>query len=189
LCLVQRQHNSLAALALGLAAATKQTAWFILPFILLYLWLRMPKRDLFVFLKQVLIPLFVPLVIFIVPFLLWNPAAFITDIWFLGSSGYPVAGLGFSGILLTLGILPTRDSAFPFGVLTVLLAIPVLALLLNYLRQHMTLRTVIAAAAGLTVILAYFNRSFADNYIGYVFALAIVAWFLPEHDAPEKVAG
>ncbi len=184
LALLQRRRFTWTAVMLGLACVTKQTVWFVVPFFLAYLFFISYSRQMRSFLVRVLIPFVLPFVLVVLPFLIWDAGAFVKDTLIYPSTTYPVLGIGLGGLLVTLGILPARDAAFPFGLVEMVVGVPVLALLLRYVIRSRSIRSMVAASAGFAFLAAYLNRVFHDNYIGFVLTLAVIAFFVEESHSP-----
>jgi hypothetical protein len=178
--LLQRGHISSAAFILGLAGTAKQTAWLLVPFFFAYLFWGPIKNQAGTFVRRAVLPLVLPLLLFLLPFVLWNMSTFVEDTLVFVSQEFPVGGYGLGQLLLLTGILPSDQAPFPFTLLEILVNVPVVILLWRYQRQHPTLRVLVGAGATLTVIFAFFNRVFQDNYLGYSISLAALAYFLPE---------
>lgn len=176
--LLQHKHIAVAAFVLSLASATKQTAWFIIPFFLAYLFFGPLKNDWRDLARRALVPLAIPFGLILLPFMAWDAHAFVADTLIYPSATFPVAGYGAGQLLLMLGILSSDGAPFPFFLLALLFGIPTLLLLLRYQRTRPTLRVFVGASATFTFVVAFFNRVFQDNYIGYIIALAAIAYFL-----------
>lgn len=179
LFLLQRKYFTAAAFTLGLVCATKQTAWFILPCFLAFFFFGPLKSQWRSLAQRVLVPLAVPFVLILSPFIVWNASAFIDDTLIYPAVTFPAAGYGANQLLLLSGILPVDTAPFPFVILQLLFGVPTLLLLWHYQRAHPSLRVMLAASAVLTLVVAFFNRVFQDNYIGYIIALGSIAYFLP----------
>jgi hypothetical protein len=174
--LLQRRQIAASAFVLGLACVTKQTAWFILPLFFSHLFFSgIGVREM---IRRALIPLAIPFVVFVVPFVVWDARAFVEDILIYPTVSFPVMGYGFGQLLILFGIMPSDTAPFPFFLFALLFGLSSLILLLCYQRAQPSLRTFIAASAILTFVLAFFNRVFQDNYLGYVIALGTLACFL-----------
>lgn len=180
LVLLQRRRFTWIAVMLGLACVTKQTVWFVMPFFLAYLFFIPYSRKRRSFCMRVLIPFVFPFALVVLPFLLWDAGAFVKDTFIYPSTTYPVLGIGLGGLLVNLGILPTRDTAFPFGLVQIIVGVPALALLLIYAIQSRSIRSMVATSAGFAFLMAYLNRVFHDNYIGFVLTLGVMAFFIEE---------
>ncbi|MBI3742118.1 MAG: DUF2029 domain-containing protein [Chloroflexi bacterium] len=186
LLLLQRGHITAAAFALGLACATKQTAWFIVPLFFAYLLFSRAQtnwRDLF---RRAVLPFFIPFALIVAPFLLWDARAFIDDTLIYPSATFPIAGYGAGQFLLMLGIIPNDTAPFPFVLLEIIFGVPLLLWLARSLRARPSLRALLAASAAFTFVVAFFNRVFQDNYVGYLVALGVIAYFLESETTHAK---
>ncbi len=181
--LLQRGHIGAAAFTLGLMSATKQTAWFIVPFFFAYLFYAPFKRDWRDLMRRVLLPFVIPLALTIAPFLLWDARAFIDDTLIYPAATFPIAGYGAGQLLLMLGVLPSDTAPFPFFVLELLVGMPSLILLWRYQQRRPSVRVFVCASAAFTFAVAFFNRVFQDNYLGYILALGAMAYFLEDESA------
>lgn len=121
------------AFSFGLACATKQTAWFFLPFYTLYLWgsfggaaePRILARSA-VILRRWLLPVVVTVAVAVLPFLLLSPSRFLEGtVFFLSGRtehNYPIKATGAYGFHVLLssppvwGLLDAMTSG-PLGVL------------------------------------------------------------------------
>ncbi|MBI3538296.1 MAG: DUF2029 domain-containing protein, partial [Chloroflexi bacterium] len=183
---LQRGHITAAAFALGLASATKQTAWFIVPLFFAYLLFSRAQpnwRDLF---RRAVLPFFIPFALIVIPFLLWDARAFIDDTLIYPSATFPIAGYGAGQFLLMLGIIPNDTAPFPFVLLEIIFGVPLLLWLARSLRARPSLRALLAASAAFTFVVAFFNRVFQDNYVGYLVALGVIAYFLESETTHAK---
>ncbi len=116
------------------------------------------------------------------PFLIWNVGAFVYGTLIFPSSLYPIDGIGAGQLLLSFNVIPSPDAAFPFWVLELIVGVPVLLWLLRYLHTHLSLRVMMATSTAFVFVTAFCNRMFNDNYVGFVIALGVIAWFLPKDD-------
>jgi uncharacterized membrane protein len=127
----------LAAVVIGLAIATKQTALIALPVLLIYaLRQGIDPRSL---LRATALSAGVVLVLF-APFLLWNAGAFLRDTILFnfgaGADSYPIQGLGLSAILLQTGIIHGAQDAFPFLLIQLPLVVAAWYFAWRWLRRH-----------------------------------------------------
>lgn len=176
---LQRRWIAMATLALGLACAVKATAWFAVPFFLAHLWLN-GWRDRRVWIARVVGPFLLIGITFILPFMIWDAHAFVTDTLWYQSSAFHITGQGFSQILLGMGILADKWAAFPFTLVQFLIGLPTLMVLVRWQAARPTLRRMVAAMAGLGFVVGYFGRAFADNHIGFILSLGLLALYLGE---------
>ncbi len=175
--LLQRDRTNAAALSLGLACASKQTAWLFVPFFLTYVWGKTPPPRQLASLRKAY-PIFIVPLLLILPFLLWDAAAFIDDTyWYLSGqaeSSYPIRGPGFGGLFVAFGLIRDKTAYFPFILFQAAFCIPLLVVLL---RRQLADNTVGRCWLGYGLLLlsfSFFSRFFSMFYLGtIVSALAL----------------
>ncbi|MFX0092997.1 MAG: hypothetical protein ACFFBD_14655 [Candidatus Hodarchaeota archaeon] len=188
--LERKGYPHCAALMLGVGLAAKLTIWPIMPFYCLYRLKHIfPIRegDKRTIIKELSILMLVFLVFCLItlPFFLWDPTAFIDDI-FLFNSGlteypFPIrgnAGYGFASIVLFFGLVSSTSDYFPFWIFQLLFGIIPLYFGLKkvYLIENKKFwPTILFYYCCLTFILLFFGRFFHDNYIGYLFAILVLS--------------
>ena len=179
--LVHRQV-AWSAVVLGLMVATKHSAWFFLPFYFVYL---LPDPVNLKTIRTTLLkisPLFIVAAIVLVPFLIWDAASFIDDTvsYIVGTSAtsFPIKGWGLSTLLLTAGIIPSPESAFPFGILEAGVGLPLLVFLLARQRRENTLQQMWFGFALFSFGVQYVSRFFNDNYLVFILQSLVIASFL-----------
>ena len=184
IALLQREHRSLGSLAIAAAAAAKLHALFFLPF--LAVWLvatRKPKtiRDAIVALRP-LLPASVLLAVTFVPFLVNDFAAFYDDVVRYNAGGaawtYPISGMGFSALLLWLGIIEYRQADFPFAAIEIAVAVPVALWWFRRIWRDPTIANLLTGYAITLLAFLFFGRYFQGNYLGYILAVATPVPFL-----------
>jgi Glycosyltransferase family 87 len=174
--LAQRGRAGSSGLVLGLAAATKQTAWVLVPFLLLAArdGLGRPARGrASAAFGAVVLPV-------VLPFLLWHPAAFIEDV-----VKFPL-GLGrqrSAAETPTLGSWVVRTFPSARGPMTVVLVgIVVAAAVVLVLRGRRT-PTGAARSAGLVFLLAMvLTPAGRVGYLVYPVNLLAWSWLLGRED-------
>ena len=112
---IARRRLLPAAILIGLAIATKQTALIALPVLVAFGfasgigWRSLPRYAGLALL---------PLLALIAPFVLWNGSAFVRDTVLYnvgnGADAYPIQGIGLSSWMLHAGIIHGARDAFPF---------------------------------------------------------------------------
>ncbi|MEW5986101.1 MAG: hypothetical protein AB1791_05675 [Chloroflexota bacterium] len=206
LVLLQKGRPGGSVVALALACASKLTAWFILPFYGLYFWRQVCRSD---FSRQPVaeatttnrpvrtalwsslpyLALFlVILSVMILPFALWNPQAFLEDVWLYPSGRtlahqYPLISLGLGGLGVALGWFPQLGATFPFSWLQLLFGGPTLLLLLYRQGQRNTLAQLWLNYGLLTLVIGLFSYVFNDNHLGYVTVLLTIGYLLQKQNA------
>ncbi len=182
--LLMARRTVTAALLFGAACATKQFALLFTPFLLLLLGGGAPSmagalgRG-----ARRLWPAALAAGLFIIPFVLWNPASFFDDTvaFNTGSSpvvSYPLGGTpGYGGAnwVNIFGLVESRYNYFPFWIFQVLIVAPALFLLLRRQRNENTAARAAAAFSLFLMIFLYCSRIFHLNYLGAVFFLLAAA--------------
>jgi len=182
--LLQRERRTLGALAIAAAGAAKLHALFILPFVLVYLLATRRPRTLGAAWDALrpLVPATLLLAVTFVPFLVndWN--AFYDDVVRYNAGGaawtYPISGVGFSALLLALGIIPYPQAEFPFAPIEVAVAAPVAAWALLRLWRAPSIALLLGGYALTLLAFLFFGRYFQGNYLGYILAVASPIPFL-----------
>ena len=184
-------HSSfwLPALVFGLACASKPTAWFMAPFFALLLawdqigsWRDIP-RSIPTMLRRGW-PALAAFALLAGPYLLWNADALIDDVWRWAAGGtatsYQIWGWGASNFVLAFGGLASRFDAWPFWILEVMVALP----LLLWLGWRQARRNTIAAACWHYALLLfgflYVSRFLNENYLGYILAFLALGYLVGE---------
>jgi len=176
-----------AMIAFGLACASKPTAWFLMPFVALYLVRRdaagLPSRRGWVaaaggWLRRSW-PWLATFVLVVGPWFAWDPAALADDVWrwSAGTSAtpYQIRGWGLSNFVLAWGLVADRLAYWPFWIVEVLLGGPLLAALL---WQQWRANQLSRALYGYVVLLFgffYVSRFLNENYLGYLLSLIALA--------------
>ncbi len=172
------------SLAAGLACASKPTAWYIMPFYLVYLFdirrvgwrLELDRRWL-----ARLAPLVGCFLILVGPYLIWNAPAMIDDVWrwSAGTSEVPyqIRGWGVANWVLARGLVESRLSNFPFWIMQVAICLPLLVGLLwkqTGNRDENSIASIAWNGAILFLVYAFFSRFMNENYVGFVTALLAI---------------
>lgn len=181
LVFLRQRHVGASAFVIGLAMATKHQAWFFLPFYFLYL---LPERPKFSDLRSLLIrtwPLFVVTAVILIPFLIWDGAAFIDDTVFYltgaGENSFPMKGWGFSTLLLAFNLVPSPEAAFPFWIVELIFGLPVMLWMLWRQWRDNNLQNLIIGYALFSLAFQFFSRFFSDNYFVFTLQLLVIAYF------------
>lgn len=187
--LLRRQWGLGSLITLGLACASKLTAWFLIPFLGLYL-LQPPADHLLRWIRlngwrvvRQMLPLAVTIIVIILPFFLWAPGAFIDDVWLYpnGTSAlapYPIFGYGFNMIVQSFG--GQAMTASPFEFLQWLIGLPLLGVLMWQQIKHNTLAQMWFSYAMLLAVMGFFSHVLNDNHIGFILTLLAIAMFTDE---------
>lgn len=179
---LQRNRPTLGFVFVMLAAATKQTAWFLIPFYALHVagpgfW----KRAVWGRVARRLLPGVLAFLIAVLPFLLWHPADFLSDTVGIvtGSPQSPSAAKGYclGGLFLAVGILPDVTAPYPFALFQLAVGIPTLVGLVLWLYRRADARLIWACGGLILLATGLMGRFFLANYIGFALALLAMAAF------------
>ena len=199
LVLLQRQHLVRSLLLFAVAAGAKLHAALLLPFVVVYLVARRRPatvREAWSAVWRPGWPAGLLLLGVFGPFVANDFASFWDDVVRYNAGGaawsYPVAGMGFSAILLSLGLIPSRQSEFPFVIFELGAAIPIGLVVAWRLWREPTIGRMLLGHASALLAFLFFARYFHGNYAGYVAALATPVPFLhaaaPAWDEPVPAA-
>jgi hypothetical protein len=86
--------------------------------------------------------------------------------------------MGFSAILLALGLIPYRQADFPFALIEIAVAAPIAAWWFIRLWQRPTIATLLAGYALTLLAFLFFGRYFQGNYLGFIAAVFTPVPFL-----------
>jgi len=192
--LLQREHRSWGSLAIAAAAAAKLHALFLLPFVAIYLIATRKPKTVGEALRALVptIPAVTLLAVTFGPFLVndWN--AFYDDVVRYNAGGaawtYPISGMGFSALLLWLGVIQYRQADFPFAAIEIAAATPIAAYVLYQLWRAPTIARLLGGYAVTLLAFLFFGRYFQGNYLGYIVAVATPVPFLRREARPARAA-
>lgn len=183
---INRSHFWLAALAFGLACASKPTAWFMAPFFALLLvrdrvttW-----RDIPAALPTLLgrgWPALAAFLLLLGPYLLWDANALVDDVWRwaagTAATHYQIWGWGASNFVLAFGGLSSRFDYWPFWILELAVTLPLL-LWLGWRQTRFNRLGVACWHYGLLLLaFLYVSRFLNENYLGYIVAFLALGYF------------
>ena len=181
--LLHKSKYLLSAVLMGFAFAVKQSVWPLFPLYITYLWFKNKNK------KDLIKPLSVFAMTFgtiVLPFFLWDPKAFLdSTVFYLSGNAlhsYPISGYGFGMLLNEFGFINDLKGNFPFIIPQIIVAMPTLALLINYLRKNSTVKNLILTYAVFLFVFWYFSRYFNNNHIIYLTILLTTAYFWPDEE-------
>lgn len=168
------KKNILATVILGLACASKQTAWVMIPLYFCFMLFRYRLKT--ATLHCLLI--FIIMAIFFSPFLFSDSRGFINGIYNYPAgtlkTSFPIMGYGFSWFLVQMHILDWRDY-FPFWIFQLISCVPVLTWCVFRLQRETKVECLIQLFGFLLFTFWFFSRFFNDNYVGFVISVFIIA--------------
>lgn len=196
--LLQKGQLLWSSAMLGLACASKPTAWALVPFYLLYL-IRLRGITTAAELKQhglslfrAMVPFLVVIALLLLPFALWDFDALFDDVW-RWSSGtaevpYQITGWGLANFVLALGLVESRLDYFPFWIPELLVCLPLFLFLLWRQWKRNAISSMLYHYAFLTLVFFYLSRFMNENYLGYVLAILGLAFFIDGSDPAEQAS-
>lgn len=165
----------LSVLFMALACVLKQSAWFILPFYLAYIFGKSERDKSRQITALVIGILAIVTMLFIVPFLIWDVKAFLTDIlaFPIGAIevNYPIRGYNLGIFLVGTGIIDSIFSPFPFWPMQALVGIPLLIILIRRQWRWNNVGQILIHGGIFTIVIGFFSRFFHENYLGAVILL------------------
>jgi hypothetical protein len=171
--LLQKKKYITSAMALAFALTTKQSSLLMFPVICLYLWFS--RREKLAGYVAVVIAVVLAICL---PFLLWNPQAFMgSTIGYISgtvSHSYPVSGYGFGMVLVGYGIIKDIHAFYPFFILEAAISFPILILLIKWAKRQQSYAVIWFSYALWLFFFSYFSRFFNNNHLGYIINLVIL---------------
>ncbi len=184
----QRARMTAAMTFVGLACASKHTAFVLLPFVALALasgdgatpsWATLARARLVPALRRMW-PAWLTIALAIVPFVVWSPSGLYRSViaYPFGSAAhsYPIRddGYGISDWVVLLQLVSSDSDYFPFVWIQLAVTAPVLVACAAWQRRQATLGAMLLAFA-LTLFAAQFtSRYFNQNHFGFIlFVLAL----------------
>ncbi len=184
----------LSTISFGLACASKPTAWFMAPFYLLLLvYDELAQRPVTWTSLVQIIPAMIrrgwlaaaAFLILILPYVLWDFGSLYDDVWRWssgkGDTGYQIWGWGASNFILAFGWVEDRFSSWPFWMIEIAVAFP---LLLWFIRRQQRSCTIANACWHYGILLLgffYGSRFLNENYLGYILAFLAIGIFSEVH--------
>ena len=153
-------------LLLGCAIATKQHAVLAVPLMVGFAAVRGADRRTVV---RAAVAGGVAVAVVLLPFVLWDGAAFVRDtVIFLvggGSEAYPINGFGLSAILLSAGVIHGARDAFPFALLEMGAALLVWVVGWRWLRRGAAIPEVLMLLGLAFASVLFVSRYFHDTHL------------------------
>ena len=160
--LASRSRFAWAAASLGAAILLKQFAIVAIPFFVAMLLISKGGRKSLRSAAAAFGAVFLPGVL---PFLVASPGALWADTVAYGTGGYRIVGYGLAPLLVRAGILDGRGDAYPFGLLALLVWLPVTLWLV---RSQLRSRVPWVGAAGFAAsifLLIFLGRVFQPSHL------------------------
>jgi hypothetical protein len=129
---------------------------------------------------------------FIIPFLVWDTGAFVEDAVLYqagrGDQPYPIAGYSLGRLLLSVNLIESSTSPFPFWIFQLGLGLPALAFTLIQVAREPLMGKVWIGYGLLFGTMGFAGRFFNDNHVGYIALVLAIGYLLmqEEHSVPSK---
>lgn len=183
LYLLHSNKYFLAGVPIALAFAVKQSVWPILPLYIAFLLFQTKSLGKT---AQALFLFGIVFLAIIVPFLFWDPKAFIdSTVFYLSgysSHSYPISGYGFGMLLAETRFIKDLKSYYPFIIWQIGIGLPLLFFLFRYLKREPSVKRLTIAYGIFLFVFWYFSRYFNNSHLGYLSMVFIAAYFWPEHN-------
>jgi hypothetical protein len=180
---LEKKEYFLSGLFSGLGFATKQTFWFMLPFIFVYIFYSDKKGF-----KKFFLSFLIVASAFYLPFLFWDFSALIRSLVFYvgGSQSYqapihPIEGLSFGRFLVGVGKLPSIYSSYPFWMYQLVLGtIFLIVIFFLFKKQIKNLNFIFFAYTCFLSVIWFFNRYFLESHLAFISVLVGVSYVWPQ---------
>ena len=184
---LKKEKLVIAAIIFAFACTTKHTAWFIAPFILIYLYQKY-RETMVLHIKKPVIAFSTVALISLAPFLIWNPTSFFEDVYSYPAgtlpTSYPITGFGISPLLVQLGFIESTQAYFSFS----FLQLPILSVVGYILWRRQQRKNALSSLLIHFGILVWtfwiFSRFFNDSYTALVvtiIGLGICMYYDEQH--------
>jgi uncharacterized membrane protein len=181
LVLLFKKRYSYAGVFMASAFAVKQSIWPILPLYIGYIYFM--SKNVSKTAKR-LLSFVITFLILVLPFVLWNPMAFLnsTVLYLSGNTAhsYPISGYGLGVLLHQLGFIKNLSDSYPFVIWQIVIVIPFMCYMLYLLRKNTNVRMLILTYGLLTIVYWYLSRYFNNSHMGYLTMVFLTAYFWPE---------
>jgi len=180
---LQKTKTKLAILSICIACLMKQTGWFCVPFVYLYLYHFWKPQSLRVFFQKALLeslPSLLLSIIIMLPFIIWDFHGLWSDMILYPagklSTSYPVNGYSLVALLIHGGYLGSIFDYYPVS----WIQIPVYSLI--FIWTHFRLKkscdiSICLFQMSLALFSFWFlSRFYHDNYIEFTVRLFLLAW-------------
>jgi len=180
LFLLSKKKTGWSSLFLAFAFAVKQSVWPFYPIYLFFIWQKGKWRNVLHHLGVFI----TTITIICLPFLLWDPKAFIesTVTYLAGGSAtsYPISGYGFGMLLYQLGFIKSLTAYYPFTIWQAIVSIPALIFLGRALKKNLTIQMLLFAYGLFLLLFWYFARYLNNSHLGFISSVFLVSYFLPD---------
>jgi hypothetical protein len=190
LCLYRNRYLT-SALVLGLACGSKQFAWVLVPFYLLYLFALTPYDKLQERIKGLFRyswPLFITLFCLFAPFLVWDFQGCFYSLITANAAVYPFreVSLGFTNFLILFGWIENHRDIFPNFIFYIAIVFPLSCLGVWRIVSQKVLSSMVTWYVVTLLAFLYFSRHFAPNYFALLFSLMAIALLVAYEERQQR---
>lgn len=186
------------ALLFSAALLTKQFIVLFLPFYILHLYSQGPslirdKNGKFTPLVKACAVILGMVILFALPFALWNFNAFVDDIirypYGTSATSWNIAGWGLSKALLDTGFIKDQNDYYPALPFYLFILLPLMAAMFWKQLKQNDIRIMLLAGAITIFVFVTFSRFTHNNYFYYATSLLFLSYFgdFPEGQAAEAI--
>ena len=180
----QRGSAALGAVTLSVACATKPTAWPIVPLFAVYLLGRWQSKAR---LRKAALTFGFVWLAFVLPFLIWEPSAFVEDTLLYqavgsGSQPYPIAGYSLGKILLSLNLIESPTSSFPFWIFQLGLGLPAILFTVKFVARTPLASRIWIGYGLLLGVLGFAGRFLNDSHLGFIALVLAIGYLLDQKE-------
>ncbi len=176
--LLQFKKYFMSAIPIALSFAVKQSVWPLFPFYIAFLYFK--TKSVKTTVKSLLI-FFLTLAFVIFPFFIWDKKAFLdSTVFYLSGNvehGYPISGYGLGMVLYQMGVIKDLNASYPFIIWQLIIGIPLLIVLLRFLKNTPTVSRLILAYSIFLFAFWYLSRYMNNSHFAYLSTVFITAYF------------
>jgi len=176
-----KQKYLLAGILFGLALASKQFAWLVLPLVIIYLFYSSSRKFINKNknIKTFIYSTAIVALVFMLPFLIWSPVDFIKDtVLYPGGGGtatpYPIAGYGLSPLSSILDNDIT--GSYPFGIIALVIVIVLYYFFWKRLKDNPSWWLIVLLSSLMIFFTSLVSRAMNDNYVAFISQLLIISF-------------
>lgn len=174
--LMWKNYDFAAAILWGVTASLKQTAWPLLVFVLIWAYWNKKLNP------YAIAPIMVAITI--IPFVVWDPAAYVDDtiFYFSGNTAnaYPInpEGGGIPMMLEWLRFSKEQINQFPYFLLQLLFTLPIFGFLVKKFKSNPKLENIFIYSGILILAFTLVYKNFNFNYLNFAFSLILIGVML-----------
>jgi len=95
-------------------------------------------------------------------------------------------GYGISSLIYKLGLVESTFDYFPFGIIQILIGLPLIYFLIKKQKKNNNLSNLIFSYGITLLVFWFFSRFFNDNYISYLSMIFLMAYLIDDSNFLNK---